>query len=157
MNLAHAHLLLNHVPVLGTIFACVLLAWGICAHSRDLTRAALVMIVFSALVSIPTFLTGEPAEDVIEHLPGVLKSRVGAHEEAAEFGFYLLLPVGALALAALVVPGFSESARKKITAAVLVGTLLVSVIMARTAYLGGMIRHTEIRAGAAVAPEHADD
>lgn len=153
MNLAHVHLLLNHIPVLGTLFAFMLLAWGAVAKSRDLTRAGLVFTVLAALVSIPTSLTGDPAADAVKGLPGVTTPIISEHEEAADYAFYFLLAVGALALAALAVPGISENVRKKITTAVLVGMLLASAMMGRTAYLGGMIRHTEVRPGAVAPPE----
>ena len=145
MNLAHVHLLLNHIPVLGTIFAFLILAWGVVGRSHDLTRAGLVSLVASAVMAIPTNLTGDPAADAVKGLPGVTTPIISAHEDAADLAFYVLLAVGALALVALVVPMLSDDARRKLTLAVLAGALIAGGLMARAANLGGRIRHTEIR------------
>lgn len=69
MNLTHLHLLLNHLPVVGTICGAGLLAFTLSRRSNDLKRAALGLLVISALVAIPAYLTGEPAEDGVKGLP----------------------------------------------------------------------------------------
>jgi hypothetical protein len=40
LNPAHIHLILNHIPILGTmIFAPLVLIWGLVRHSRDITQS----------------------------------------------------------------------------------------------------------------------
>jgi hypothetical protein len=67
---AHLHLLLNHIPVLGTmIFAPLVLAWGLLRRSRDATLTGLLLAILLALTAVPIYLTGEPAEEQLERQP----------------------------------------------------------------------------------------
>ena len=61
MNLAHVHLLLNHLPPLGVLFGFLLLAAAVARKSGELVRASLVTFVLAALLAVPTYYTGEPA------------------------------------------------------------------------------------------------
>ena len=71
MNWAHVHLMLNHIPVVGIGFAILLLAVAVVRRSHELTNVALVFVILVSLWAIPAYLTGEPAEEVVEDLPGV--------------------------------------------------------------------------------------
>src|SRR5690606_29894091 len=102
MSPVHFHLLLNHVPVIGTLVAIALLAWALLRRHPELTRASLGMFVVFALAGIVVYLTGEPAEHLVEHLPGVSHDAVEAHEEAAVLATALLGGLGTLALGGLV-------------------------------------------------------
>lgn len=84
MDGAHFHLMLNHFPIIGMTFASplLLLAWG--TKSEDLIRVGLGLVSLTGLLAVATFLTGEPAEEVVENLPGVAKRLITIHEEAAE-------------------------------------------------------------------------
>ena len=61
MSGAHLHLILNHTPVVGSVFALLLLACAFFWQSDPLKRAGLAAAVIVALLTIPTYLTGEPA------------------------------------------------------------------------------------------------
>jgi uncharacterized membrane protein len=148
MNATHLHLMLNHIPVLGTAFGLGLLAFALWRKSEELKNAALGVFLITALFSVPVYLTGEPAEDLVEPLAGVSKAIIEQHEEAAVVAFIGLLVLGVVALAGLIL-----SRRNKIVPAwfgmvMLASSLIVSGLMAWTANLGGQIRHTEIRSGA---------
>ena len=101
MNWAYVHLILNHVPVLGTLFGLLLLAWGILRRNDSLQRAALLTFTLVALVAIPAYLTGKPAEEAVEHLTGTAGSAIEPHEDAALVSFLAMEVLGALALGAL--------------------------------------------------------
>ena len=83
MNPAHLHLMLNHVPVLAVPFGLALLGWAMFRPRPEFARLALIVFVFSALATIPTYLSGEPAEDAIEGVAGAIEPWVEPHEEAA--------------------------------------------------------------------------
>ena len=74
MGAAHLHLILNHVPVLGVVFAGLLLGTALWYRSPQFQRLALVMVVGSALVAVPVYLTGEGAEDMVEGMAGVSRA-----------------------------------------------------------------------------------
>lgn len=166
MNLAHVHLILNHVPVLGIGFGILLLAVGMVRKSGDIAKASLLLFVVAALVALPTYYTGEPAEEIVEHLPSVSESAIEEHEEAAETALIGAEVLGVIALAGVLVFSRSSAVPAWFTTLSLVISLAAGGLMARTAGLGGRIHHPEIRdeAGAylpmqenAPHPEERDD
>ncbi len=98
MSAAHHHLLTNHVPVVGIPIAVAVLGWGIWARQFLLQRAGLVMLTVLALRTVSVYLTGEPAEEIVEHIPGVSESLIEAHETAALVAFVTVLLVGMVPL-----------------------------------------------------------
>ena len=149
MNAVHLHLMLTHVPVLATAFALVALIVGLWKQNETVKRLALVILVASASIAIPVYLTGEPSEDVAESLPGVSKAGIEQHEQAASVAFGSVLTVGLLALAGLVLFRGVRSIPNWFSTITLLATLVVSGSMMWTANLGGKIRHTEIQTSSA--------
>ena len=156
MNWAHIHLVVNHVPVLGTIFGLLLFGYAVVRRDEGLKRIGLAAFAIVALLALPVFFTGEPAEGVVKGTAGISEPVVEAHEGAALFALIAVELLGAVALAGLLV---TRRGRRPLPAAFARATVLVSVIaaglMARTANLGGKIHHTEIGAGA-VAPTEGE-
>jgi hypothetical protein len=149
MNGAHLHLLINHIPVLGTFFGLVLLALAAWRRSDELRKAALGTFVIAALAAVATYLTGEPAEDVVKGLSGVAGGLIERHEEAAGMALGGDIALGVVALGGLIWFRGSRPIKNWFSALSLAGAILVTGLMAWTANLGGQIRHTEIRSGAA--------
>ncbi len=96
MTGAHLHLLLNHIPLLGTLFGLILLFIGLTKRSKTLQKAGLATFFIVGLVSIPAFLTGEAAEHATEHLVGSSHDMVHEHEELGEMGLIIALILGAI-------------------------------------------------------------
>jgi hypothetical protein len=155
MSILHLHLLLNHVPVLGALLAILVLAAALVRRRGEWTRAGLWLVAALAMVTLAVYLTGESAEEAVEHLPGVREVAIERHEEAALVATLAFGAAGVLALAAL----FARRARtigRGLTAAALAGMIAVGGTIAWAANLGGLVRHTELQAGAAGA-QGADD
>ena len=148
MNWAHVHLLLNHVPVLGTVFGLGLLGYAIIRRSDTLKRAALNTFVAVALVALPVYFTGEPAEELVEDAAGVAQGTIDAHEDSALMSLIGVEVLGVVALAGLVISRRGRPVSPKITGVALVASLATAIAMAWTANLGGRIRHPEIGPGA---------
>jgi len=157
MNWPHIHLMLNHVPVLGTIFGLALLSWGFWRRDVSLQRAALMTFVVAALVAIPVYFTGEPAEDAVQRLAGVTDRAIEAHEEMALISLIAAGILCTLGLAGLVLARWRANPRIIMRSALGVA-ILTAGLMAWTANLGGRIRHSELQAGGRAAParEHED-
>ena len=146
MNSAHLHLLLNHVPVLGAFGVLALLAIAFVRRDSPLARLALGFAAMLAAASVAVFLTGEPAEEIVERLPGIAETAIEPHEEAALIATIAFGVFGAAALVTLI--GFRRRELPRwVTGTALSGMLVVSGLMGYTANLGGMIRHTEIGSG----------
>ncbi len=147
MNAAHLHLMLNHIPVLGTAFGLLLLAYAVTRKSDELRKVSLAVLVLVTLLAVPAYLTGEPAEDLVARLPDVPKEILEQHEEVAQIAFTGMVLVGVAALAGLVVFRRGKLVPAWFSFTLLAAALLVTVLMGWTANLGGQIRHAEIRAG----------
>ena len=146
MDAAHIHLMLNHIPVLGLTMGFVVLGWGAFRSSDDVKKVGLMMLVITALAAIPVYLTGEPAEEIVERLPGVSEQIIEQHEGSALTSLILAIVTGGAAFLSLIARRFLSD---RLAAAGLFATLALALIgggaMAYTANLGGQIRHTEIR------------
>ena len=156
MNLAHIHLLLNHFPTIGYIIGCGLFLLSLITRGDDLKRASLVVLLGVSLIAIPTYLSGNGAQDALKSVPGISQSQIEAHEGAALVAFGFMEFTGAFAWLALWqfrrlarIPGWN-------LAVILVLSLVSVGLMARASNMGGEIRHAEILAGPApVTPEGA--
>lgn len=156
MNAAQLHLMLNHVPVVGTVFVMVALGAGLWLRKPDLVRFALALLVGVALAAVPVFFSGEPAEERVEHLAGVSERAIAAHEDAARTAAAALGALGLVALGGLVFARRRDVPRR-FAAVLLVLTLALGGAMAWTAHLGGAIRHPEIRGGDTTAMQSAGE
>ncbi|HQR35350.1 MAG TPA: hypothetical protein PLK30_21600 [Blastocatellia bacterium] len=158
MNGAHWHLFLNHLPVLGTFFGILLLLFAWAKNSNEIKRVSLGVFVLTAISAIPAYLTGEPAEEVANRLPGVTHALIEHHEEAALIALSAAVAAGVVALAGL----FLSRKAKPLPVWLMLATLFLALatggLMLRTANLGGEIRHTEIRSGSnATVPAAGED
>jgi uncharacterized membrane protein len=155
MNWAHVHLVLNHIPVLGTVFGLTLLGYAVIRRDDTLKKAALGAFVAIALLALPVYFTGEPAEELVEGAAGISKTAIEAHEQSA-----LISLVGVELLGIIALIGLVAARRRPVSATVGGVTLIVSLataaLMARTANLGGQVHHEEIRAGAPAPPPERD-
>jgi len=149
MSFGYLHLVMNHIPVVGIPVVLAFLGFGLWTRNTPAQRFSLLLLVGFALLIVPVYMTGEPAEEVVEHLPGVAESLIHAHEEAAEVSLIITLVGGAMALVALLFP--QDERRRRLAS---IGTLVVATIafasLVYTASLGGKIRHTEFGSGADV-------
>jgi uncharacterized membrane protein len=152
MNPAHLHLMFNHVPVVGVMLLLPLLVWAVYRQSLELVRFALAAFVGIALAALAVYLTGEPAEEVVEHLPGVAGAAVEAHEGAALVSLGLAVALGVLGLFGLWRMRAIATVPGGLAWASLAGAVVVALSMAWTANLGGLIRHPEAARGF-VAPQ----
>lgn len=145
MNGAHWHLVLNHLPIIFPIAAVVLLLISYAVEKPDFVRAAYLLFVIGAIATIPAFLTGEGAEEVVEGLAGIDENYIHAHEEAAEvfaFGNYAL---GLLALTALFLGYWKKQLSVYPKLIITLFAFMVLFLGKQAGITGGEIRHTEIR------------
>ena len=149
MNLAHLHLLINHLPIFGTILGLLVFVHGLWSKSKSTQMAAYNLFIVSAIGAAIAYFTGEPAEDLVENIPGILETTIEAHEEAAEIALFCIGALGLLSVAAALNTWMAESSSKFLRVLVFVCALVSFATMARTGFLGGQIRHTELQSTSA--------
>ncbi|MEW6144029.1 MAG: hypothetical protein AB1598_03315 [Thermodesulfobacteriota bacterium] len=145
MNAAHWHLILNHIPLIGIGFVILLFIIALLRKSSELKNVALVFTVIVALWAVPAYLTGEPAEEIVEDMPGISEDLIHEHEEMAEKAFIFIEAVGGIALIGLVGGRFNRKLGDTLAVITLLGLLAGGGLIAYTANLGGKIHHQEIR------------
>lgn len=157
LSATHLHLMLNHVPVLGTIFAFLLLLWAMLRRSRELTSLGLLLTVILAIVTIPVYLTGEPTEHQQQRAAWFDRERAHEHEEKSEVALIAVLATGAVALGAMFLRRGGRPGNGVVTGLATAGVAVSAVLFAIAALEGGQIRHEELRPGAVnVAPAGSD-
>lgn len=157
MNAAHVHLMVNHLPLFAVMFGLVLLALGLWRPAMPVVRrAGLVLMVVGGLAGGAAYLSGEPAEEVVEAHVQVDEDLVHEHEDAGTFGMISTAVAGLLALLILWRSRREPVSTKAVVLALVVGLWAMSVL-ARTAWLGGKIQHPELRGDAALVLPAGED
>jgi uncharacterized membrane protein len=142
---AHLHLLVNHAPILGSLFALALLIASYFFTSADvLRRLAFILLIITAIAGATANFSGEPAEDAIRGFPGVKREVIHEHEEMGEKAYYLAAVLGVLSLGALV-RWRRQPIPANVTLVAVLATTVVGGVMVYTGLLGGRVRHTEVR------------
>ncbi len=146
MDFAHLHLLLNHFPTVGNIIGGGLFVLALITKSDDLKRASLLVLLGISLLAIPTYISGNGAQDLIKNMPDLPKPVVASHEGAAMVALGFMELTGAFAWLGLWQFRRLERFPNWNLAVILVLTAVSFGLMARAANIGGEIRHAEIRA-----------
>ena len=157
MSWGHVHLLLNHIPVIGTFLGLLLLLVAFVRKSEELKKVTLGLFVLIALLTIPVYLTGDPAAEMVENIPTVSKVMIGRHEDAALFSLIAVEVTGVIALAGLLVFNRKKGLGNLLALLTLAFSVVAGGVVAWTANLGGQIRHTEIRSGVSSPTENETD
>jgi hypothetical protein len=141
----HVHLLLNHFPTIGFVIGLCLFVAALIARSDHLKQASLVLFVGIALITIPTYVTGNAAQVAIGDNPGVSQRLIEMHEGAAFWSLLLMEITGGFAWLGLW--QYRRVLRLPFwnAAVITILAVLTFATVARTANLGGEILHEEIR------------
>jgi uncharacterized membrane protein len=152
MSQTHIHLLITHLPIFGSILGGLVLAHGLWTKTNQTIIAAYNLLILSSIGAVIAYLTGEAAEETVEKIQGVSENMI---EEHSAFAVYALVALSILGVAALI--GLFFTLRKSsFSRTIAIITFVISLIsfglVARTGYLGGQIRHTEINATTSPVP-----
>ena len=170
---AHWHLIFNHLPVVGILAAVLLLVWGLIRNNAELKRTALLTFVLVGILAYISNATGGGAASAIRDIPGVNRQDIRSHSSAADLATTVSFALAGIAFIGLIVAwrkkdesGVDNSIsnyvrhhkepHKLFVIACLLGGLLDIYMLAKTAELGGAIRHPEIRSGYQVPAAQVD-
>ncbi len=145
MNPTHAHLFMNHLPFLGSAFTFIFLMYSFHKKNTDFIKLFLWVFVFFAVLTIPVFLTGDPAGEVVKNIPGINEELVDNHETAGYVSLILVEITGALALLGIYLIGKTADTARWFRYTFIILAFASIVSFGWTANLGGQIRHSEIR------------
>jgi hypothetical protein len=142
----YIHVVLNHLPIYGTMLGALALAISLVLRSRAAQITALILTLIAGASSYPVFVTGQRAYKTIRGVsddPGA--DWLDEHMDRAEKtinAFYLL---AALAVAGLLLPIKWPNSAVPLVALTLVVAILCSGIAVYVAQAGGRVRHSEFR------------
>src|SRR5215208_4414315 len=145
-ELAHAHLLLNHVPTLGLVFGFALFLFSLVRRNDELLQASFATFFLVAIVAFPTFMTGYAARLAIREHSGFSEALTEGHQGAAVVALIFLEITGAGAWVGLWQQRRGGRPAKRTIVAVIVLSIVTLGLVTRAANMGGEISHPEIRA-----------
>jgi hypothetical protein len=155
-NLAHVHLLLNHVPTVGTTVALALLIVAYVRRDEGLKLVGLEVLFAIALLAMPAYMTGVAAFKTIRNEPGISDAAIRLHQDVALYGFTWLEFAAFIGWVALWQARRRGRAARGYVATATALTMVSLVVMAQAANLGGDIHHPEIGGAAATAIDPAE-
>lgn len=144
MDAAQVHLALTHVPVVLSFAGLIMLIVALLRKNDALTKTALYVLLLAGIFAVPVYFSGEGAEEVIEHLPGVSETVIEEHEEFASLGMGIVASCGLISLIGLLVYKKHQFV-KYLKVAILLFAIVSATAMAWTAHLGGQVRHPELK------------
>jgi hypothetical protein len=143
---AQIHLAANHLPVFAALFAAATLGLAAATRRASTRNLGLGFLVFAALSTLPAYFSGEGAEEIVEHRPGVSEALIERHEDAAGRALAVTLLGGVIAAGGLLAVRLQrERALRILSAIAFLAALTSTGLMGQAAHLGGQIRHDEIR------------
>jgi hypothetical protein len=147
MNGAHFHLVLNHVPIIGTVFGMLVLLTGIILKINYVKMTGLGALVISSLSMTIVLFSGDPAKEDIMGLPGISEAMIEHHETIAYSSLWAVIPMGLLAALAFYSLYKEERSGNVLARITLFLAIIALGILSWVGLSGGEIRHTEIRDG----------
>lgn len=130
--------------MVGAFLGIVVLVFAVKTDTRNTYFAAYTILVIAVVGGVIAYITGESAEEAVEGISGVAGSLVEPHEESALITLISLIVLGVLAIASAAASYRNKNVQRKMGIAVLLFSALSFSFAARTAWLGGKIRHTEV-------------
>jgi uncharacterized membrane protein len=155
---SHVHMILNHFPTVGFVFALGLYIVALIINNTVMKRTGLVLFVMCAILGVPTFVTGNASMWALTDpvVKGISKAVINAHRDWALYTLFGLAFTGVTAWVELwryrQLGRFSNLS----LALVLIFGIITLGIMAETGHRGGQINHPEIRVAGDVQPTDAN-
>jgi uncharacterized membrane protein len=150
----HVHMILNHVPTVGFVFAIAFFVIALVMNNNGMKRGSLILFVICGIVGIPTYVTGTASMWALTQppIPEISKAVINAHRDMALWTLFGLGFTGAAAWIELWRYRYLGSFSKLSLTLVMVFAVVTLGIMTETGHRGGQINHPEIRVPAETLP-----
>jgi uncharacterized membrane protein len=154
----HAHLILNHVPTAGFVFAIIFYIAALTTNNDAMKRGSLILFVICSIVGVPTYATGTAAMWALTQppIPEISKAVINAHRDMALWTLFGLGFTGAAAWIELWRYRHFGRFSNLSLALVLLFAVVTLGIMTETGHSGGQINHPEIRMASEMLPTDPD-
>lgn len=156
----HVHMILNHAPTVGFVFALAFYIVALALDNDLLKQGGLVLFVICAILGVPTYVTGTAAMWALTQPanPEISKAVINAHRDMALWTLVGLAFTGGTAWLALWRRRYSGGFSGVGVSLLLVLLFAVATlgIMAETGHRGGLINHPEIRTAMEILPTDPD-
>jgi hypothetical protein len=140
-----AHLLLNHVPLIGLVFGLVFFVAGLMRASGQALRAGLRIFLAMGIAVLPVVGSGLVSASVLADATWLDANALGNHQLAGILTLVVLVGLGTLCGVALFTLRRNERALSvRVRNAVLLLAVVGFGANLWTAYLGGALRHSEL-------------
>lgn len=146
MTAAYTHIVIVHLPVVGLVFTLVVMLLGLFFTDRRLILTGCAFTVVCAVGAVIAYGSGPPALEQLR--AGFDNATVALAEQHAVIGraaFIGAILAGIVALQALLRTAADEGPSPWLVRGLAALLIVVAVLMAWTAHLGGGIRHPEVR------------
>ena len=145
---SHAHIILNHIPTAGIVFAIAFFVVALVANNDVLKRASLTLFVICAIFGVPTYVAGTAAmwaltQPAIPDMP-ISKAVINAHRDMALWTLFGLALTGGTAWFELWRSRYRGSFSRMPLGLVLLFAFVTLAVMTETGHRGGLINHPEI-------------
>lgn len=144
-DVTHIHLLLNHVPTIGTVVGLGLFVMSFVRRSEHLRHISFEVLFLIALTSLPAYVSGLAAQGQLLGRGDVSAEAIVAHHDRALVAFILICIIGFISWLALWQYRRVERTSAWVTPAILVLGALTFLVVSNAATVGGEIRHPEIK------------
>ena len=156
MDQTHIHLVITHLPIFGSILGGLVLSYGLWTKSNTTNIASYGLFIISSIGAGIAYSTGEAAEESVEGLSGVFEATIERHEEFALIALISLILLGVASILGIFLTVKKPPRARRIAFVILLISLVCFGLVARTGYLGGQIRHSEITNGATPPLENSE-
>ena len=144
----HLHIVLNHFPLIGSLFVLGLLIASAYMKNDGMRRVSLILFVVLGLLAIPTYITGAAAGWAYQGRPDMSTQILDAHRDAALLAFVFLGLTGAASWLVLWRERrFGRTSNAGLYAVLALGCVALLTIV-ETSSLGGTVLRPELREGA---------
>jgi len=153
----YIHVVLNHLPIYGTILGAVALAISLVLRSRAAQITALLIVLIGGVSAYPVLVSGQRAYKTIRDVSDDAGAEaLDEHMDRAEktIGAFYVLTV--VALAGLLVPIKWPRTSFPLAAVTLAAALICSGLAVYIARAGGQVRHPEFRPNETATPAASD-
>jgi uncharacterized membrane protein len=151
---SHVHIIVNHLPTVGFVFALVFYVVALAMKNVVMTRASLVLFVICAVLGVPTFVTGNASMWALTDPPvrGIAKAVINAHRDFALYSLFGLAFTGVTSWIALWRFRHLGHFSNRFLSVILIFAVVTLGVLAETGHRGGQINHPEIRVATDVLP-----